>query len=269
MTASQQAAVPFGRQLAPRVGVCAKTTVTFGSPEGSGIANPEGCIYRRRSSGGKAIDLDGNALQDVKRPRARPTLERSLTLLRELGIEPGCIVDVGAAEDTRSLRVQFPHVHHHLFEPNAALLPGLAANYAAVNHTIYPVAVGNPTLDEFLADVDLPEPCLLKIDVDGPELDVLAGASSTLAKSGVVIVEAPLQYIAARAGYLADRGFSIFDIVDLCYYDDQLWQADLMFLPTATLGLPPFRSLNREPAVPERWYTHGWEHGKWDGAYAS
>ncbi len=202
--------------------------------------------------------MDENALRDLKLAQGRPTSQRSLSLLRGLGIEPACIVDVGAADDTPSLRSQFPNVHHHLFEPNAALLPALASNYAAVSHTIYPVAVGNPSLDELLADVQIAEPCLLKIDVDGPELDVLAGASHTLAKCSVVIVEAPLEHIAARATYLADRGFSMFDIVDFSYYEDQLWQADLIFVPTAMLKLAPFCSLYREPAVSGRWYTHGY-----------
>lgn len=148
---------------------------------------------------GKAIGLDENALRDLKRAYERSSILRLLDVLRKLGVEPGCVVDVGAAEDTPPLRWQFPHVHHHLFEPNAALLPALASNYAAVSHTIYPVAVGNPSVDELLADVQIPEPCLLKIDVDGPELDVLAGASSTLAESGIVIIESPIEHFVARA----------------------------------------------------------------------
>jgi FkbM family methyltransferase len=44
-------------------------------------------------------------------------------------------------------------------------------------------------LDTGLAEVDLPRPCLLKVDVQGTELDVLAGATVTLERVDWIVLE--------------------------------------------------------------------------------
>jgi hypothetical protein len=60
------------------------------------------------------------------------------------------------------------------------------------------------------------------------------------------MVEAPLWQMAETSKYLTDRGFQLFDIVDLSYYKGAMWQVDLVFLSTAILDssqwLRPLRS---------------------------
>jgi FkbM family methyltransferase len=86
------------------------------------------------------------------------------------------------------------------------------------------------TLDDFLRDRDLPEPYLLKIDIDGHELAAIAGATETLKKCAVVIVEAQVAELPQRISAIASQGFVLFDLVEPCYYDHSLWQCDAVFL---------------------------------------
>jgi Methyltransferase FkbM domain len=62
------------------------------------------------------------------------------------------------------------------------------------------------------------KPYLLKVDVDGPDLQVLQGANRTLQSCAAVVIEAPLMQIPERSKYLTDRGFRLVDTVDLSYY---------------------------------------------------
>jgi FkbM family methyltransferase len=102
-------------------------------------------------------------------------------------------------------------------------------------------------------------PFLLKVDVDGHDLQVLQGAEQTLQKCAAVMIEAPLWQIAERLKYLTDRGFQLFDIVDLSYYKGAMWQVDLMFLSVTVMDtnerLRPLRSgVQLDPA---QWHTAG------------
>ncbi len=86
------------------------------------------------------------------------------------------------------------------------------------------------TLDDFLRDRELPEPYLLKIDIDGHELAAIAGATETLKKCAIVIVEAQVAELPQRIAAIASQGFILFDLVEPCYYDHALWQCDAVFL---------------------------------------
>jgi FkbM family methyltransferase len=71
---------------------------------------------------------------------------------------------------------------------------------------------------------------LLKVDVDGKELQVLRGFGGHLVRASVVIVECTFSSAIERMGFLADSGFELVDIVDLCYYGPSLYQFDAVFL---------------------------------------
>lgn len=89
------------------------------------------------------------------------------------------------------------------------------------------------------------------------ELEVLRGAKQTLEKSSLVIIEATMAQLAARLNALVALGFDLFDIVDLCFYDDTLYQVDLVFINRrikGTLEMPDIRQFE-----PMKWvnYLHG------------
>ncbi len=90
-------------------------------------------------------------------------------------------------------------------------------------------------LDTVFANLNVVTPYLLKIDVDGHELEILKGAEHALQQASIVVVEAPLSTrrqpeIIERAQLLLQSGFYLFDIVGLAYYASLLHQVDLVFV---------------------------------------
>lgn len=71
---------------------------------------------------------------------------------------------------------------------------------------------------------------LLKIDVDGKELDILRGASGCLRNASVIITEAVYSSLTQRGKIIEDSGFQLIDIVDRVMYGEVLWQCDLVYL---------------------------------------
>jgi FkbM family methyltransferase len=94
------------------------------------------------------------------------------------------------------------------------------------------------TLDGLLMNRVLDAPVLLKLDVQGAELDVLAGASRVLETTEIVIMEVSiLEYNKGVPDFrriidaLADLGFIALDLVDLSRDAlGQLEQADMVFV---------------------------------------
>lgn len=64
-------------------------------------------------------------------------------MLRQLGIEFGCILDVGLQVKTQELIDLFPDLKHYLFEPVTWYLPMIRLNYKDVDHGIINVAVSD------------------------------------------------------------------------------------------------------------------------------
>lgn len=202
----------------------------------------------------------------------RPTMADALATLIDLGVHFRSVVDVGVQYDTTPLRLAFPHLKHHLFEPvrfyfehikylyrdtphelrGVALSdqPGVAFlnSYATfgdgkISHSyladkpasadepnfIECVEIAKTTLDREMAG-DGGAPYLLKIDVDGHEPQVLAGAQDTLRRTAAVVIESTLPRVPILIAYFAERGFGLFDIVDLSYYKATLRQVDLIFV---------------------------------------
>ena len=98
------------------------------------------------------------------------------------------------------------------------------------------IAVTVDVLEHYLSS-DLPRPCLVKIDVQGSELDVLRGAGDALSVVDEVLVEvsfAELYTGQARAdaviSFLADRGVRLVDVCGVARgADGAAIQADLLF----------------------------------------
>src|SRR5262249_15440584 len=94
-------------------------------------------------------------------------------------------------------------------------------------------------LDTLLAGTIFAHPELIKVDVQGYDLEVLKGATSTLRSVEVVVVELSLIQLHPVApsfrdmvDWLDDRGFRI---LEFCGFirrpvDDALWQIDAVFV---------------------------------------
>ncbi len=208
----------------------------------------------------------------------RATLEGVLEQVRSAGFVPGTAVDVGASFGTftTAFRRIFPESDVVMIEPlaecrghlealasaapvvrlvplAAAGAPGpLTINVHAdlVGSSLYleaeetdvngvPRQVEATTLDALAAGAPLRPPVLLKIDVQGAELDVLRGAERVLGATEVVLLEASF-FRTFRGGplfhqvveHLAARGFVVYDVAGLQYrpLDGALSQVDLAFV---------------------------------------
>lgn len=95
------------------------------------------------------------------------------------------------------------------------------------------------TLDALVKKLDLPFPDLIKLDLQGAELQALAGATECLAHAQAVMLELsfiPLQknwpLIGDMIPYMKERGFVCYDITGLWHrpLDGALAQGDFVFL---------------------------------------
>ena len=94
------------------------------------------------------------------------------------------------------------------------------------------------TLDNIIDSDTLQQPCFLKLDVQGYEIEVLKGAKILLSKVDIILLEVSiLEYnkgaplIAEILNFMDNVGFSTFDITDLKRSSDEhaLFQADIFF----------------------------------------
>jgi FkbM family methyltransferase len=199
----------------------------------------------------------------------------ALVRLRSLGFAPATVYDIGAYRGgwTRLAIEVFPAAQFILFEANpdnavalagtrqrhviaalgsedavrafhvprsgdvtgASLYVENTAHYAAANLEVREVAIAR--LDTLVARDGLPAPDLIKIDVQGAELDVLAGAQTALAHAGALVVEVSLVDYNKGAPLIADviaaidrHGFKCVDVCELHRTPENfVLQLDLLF----------------------------------------
>jgi FkbM family methyltransferase len=79
-------------------------------------------------------------------------------------------------------------------------------------------------LDTIVKKNALTGPFIIKIDVEGAELDVLRGATETLKNAEAIIVETPVvlrtknaSTFAGIVAFLYEKGFAVFDIAEMSY----------------------------------------------------
>lgn len=219
-------------------------------------------------------------------------LAESLRILRTCGLPIHTILDVGVQHSTPPLLDVFPDKRHLLFEPIVEYHPYIMTNYSRVAHRIVGAAVSdidglvhlhserrtrdnaishsyivmeeaNSTrqvqsvrLDSFLARDEEQPPYLLKIDVEGAEIPtaILRGAPKTLSHTSAVVIEMTVDRFMQRAALLDFEGFDLWDLVDLCYYGDCLWQTDAVFVSRRYQSeLPMLRPMHQPPFRRELW----------------
>jgi FkbM family methyltransferase len=214
---------------------------------------------------------------EVRRRGAGPrrTLTEVLDHVRAQGFTPSTVVDVGVASGTPELYAAFPHARLLLVEPLAEYAGALqalrdergaeiaqaaaGAEPGTLELTVHRVlacssVVGERSGDE--ADVTRREvpvvrvdalceerslrgPYVLKADVEGFELDVVAGAEGILAETELVLLEASLFRLNGTNPQLGDvvcamrdRGYVVYDVYGghLRPLDGALAQVDVAFV---------------------------------------
>jgi FkbM family methyltransferase len=205
----------------------------------------------------------------------RSSLPGALRQLAGLGFDPRTVIDVGVAYGTDGLCEAFPQAELLLIEPLAEFEPflrkirerykaqyvlaaaGEAAGTATLN--VHPDRCGSSllrevegasvdgesrqvpvvTIDEVCAGKGLAGPYLIKVDVQGAELQVLAGAQRTLGQTEAVILEVTLFGTMIGGPQLYDvvsrmkaYGFVAYDLWGFNYrpLDGALAQVDALFV---------------------------------------
>jgi FkbM family methyltransferase len=209
-------------------------------------------------------------------PSMRANNVMSLFLLQEHGFTANTVIDIGAAEGAffvfRHRAGLFPTARHFFVDAMQENEPGyrkLATKFNAdyeitalscmdgevvmridpdfynthVDHlqpaTSYEMSRRVPvcTLDRLVERRDLEPPYVLKLDVQGGELDVLRGALRTLDEA--VIVTSEIQIFPGRdsltdlLSFMQGMGWALYDITNLAYYpsDSTFYQCYATFIP--------------------------------------
>ena len=209
----------------------------------------------------------------------RASLEGVLRHAHRAGLAPRTVFDVGAAHGdfSQDCAGVFPQARYLLFEPLEEFQGDLErvcgriadshhynmAAAATVGETVInvhsdlvgssfylenedsdvngvPRTIPTTTLDA-IAEAETPvAPFLIKVDVQGAEMDVLEGARGVLAKTQMVILEVTFFEFFRSAPQFAEvisrmesLGFVVYDIFGLSHrpLDGALAQADVVFVP--------------------------------------
>jgi FkbM family methyltransferase len=211
-------------------------------------------------------------------PQPVTELEKFFRSLVRLEYLPRHVVDVGAnrGDWTRLALHNLPDARYKLFETNPrlhGLLADLASEYDAV--TVHPVGVGSVDgelpftlherddsgtfsmtldqatregfgqvaipirrLDDVLRGAAAPPVDLLKVDAEGFDLEVLAGAPETLEAAEIVLVECAVMSkrfsndVRSVVNYMHSNGFHPLDITDInrTQKHGSLWLIEMAFV---------------------------------------
>src|SRR5262249_51777363 len=122
-------------------------------------------------------------------------------------------------------------------EPGDSYYRELTPNY----EDVAPRRVHTSTLDAVVEQRGLPAPDLIKADVQGAELDVLAGGNHSLAQAKLVLLECALDEYndgAPRIGdcleFMLKRNFTPVDFIEPKWLDNRVMQVDVLFVTTRT-----------------------------------
>jgi FkbM family methyltransferase len=225
-------------------------------------------LFNRMGYEIKPIDKGGGLI--------RTTVGESYTLVHKLGFSPVTVIDIGIATGTDDLYTAFPDSYFLLVEPLKEFEPTIisilqkykgsyimaAAGSSSGQVTFnahpkhmsgssllkesmgseadgYEITVPMIKIDDVVKEKQLKGPYLIKVDVQGAELDVLNGALQTLLETEVVALEVSLFEFMKGApqffdviSYMKNHGFVAFDIVPGWNrpLDNALGQVDIVFV---------------------------------------
>jgi FkbM family methyltransferase len=120
-----------------------------------------------------------------------------------------------------------------------------------------PITLPCRTLDSVIEENNLPIPQFLKIDTQGSEIDIMAGAKKVMGKADLVYLECPIieynkgspnifDYLMSMSSY----GYIPTDVLEIHRSEEVLLQIDVMFIKAETkdrlfgknVHIKPFRS---------------------------
>lgn len=116
------------------------------------------------------------------------------------------------------------------------------------------------SIDTILAEqgCDDPDSCLVKIDVDGIEEQIMQGIRRSAGNIGILIIEASLESVSEKIRLARAIGFDLFDITDHGYYFNTLTQVELVFISRSLKSSHPM--LDPWKATEGRLHPEHWQH---------
>ncbi len=206
---------------------------------------------------------------------SRIFMKDSLKWLSDHGFHFNTVLDIGASDGrwSKECMAFYPDAKYMLFDPQPVhskalddfaesckqmVIPIKKAVGASEGYALFSFDVSDPdggalgvkegyktikvditTIDATLSRSQVEVPYLLKLDTHGFERNILEGASSTLEKTEVLIIEAYNYKITGEAflfwelcAFISSKGFRPIDLVNVRHrlYDNSLWQMDLVFI---------------------------------------
>lgn len=200
-----------------------------------------------------------------------------LAQLKQLGFRPQWMLDVGAnkAEWSRTAKLIFPEAHCFLIEPQIEMQPqiekfcqafpgsqwvlaGAGSEPGELSLTVWDDLAGSSflpsdqtavttqrrtvqivTIDQLIQDQKLPIPELVKLDIQGFELEALKGATQLFGHTEVLILEVALfPFLPGQPlfeeviRFMSDRDYVVYDFPGFLRrpYDRALGQCDVCFV---------------------------------------
>ncbi|MEG4998812.1 FkbM family methyltransferase [Microcoleus sp. B4-D4] len=212
---------------------------------------------------------------DLPRKGMRTSMYGVLDQVIKFGFQPETIIDVGVAYGTFELYEKFPQANFLLVEPLSEyeenlkeicrkykgqyVLAGAGAEPGTLTINVHPQLYGSSTLkesegsiadgvpreiavvtvDDLCREKNLKTPYLLKVDVQGAELNVLDGSRKSLEDTEMIILEVSMFefYLGGPqfydvVNYMKERGFVVYDIFGgyIRPLDGALAQVDMVFV---------------------------------------
>ncbi len=208
-------------------------------------------------------------------------LSNFFPLIKKFGFDPKHVLDVGANHGnwTREAVHYFPQAQYTLVEPQDELRihsqdlidrgfhihwinagasdragisplyilgPDHSSTFLQVPRTesesVRTIEIPLRTLNEIVTSSGLPIPAMVKIDAEGLDLKVLAGASELFGKTDIFLVEASIgqPYFANTAlaviAKMSEAGYRLIDITDMNRSPSHgvLWLCEFVFLKTGS-----------------------------------
>jgi FkbM family methyltransferase len=196
--------------------------------------------------------------------KPNPTSSFSCDFIASLDIDISQVLDIGVQSQTHVLRKFFKDKKQILIEPQKAYNELIESNYKGVDYILdnsactnyngemylheehhwgsktpthnhistekSQIKVKTKTLDRLCEEFNINKWSLLKIDVDGEEINILNSGLNNLYKFCFVIIECFIGRFTQINQILTDNDFSLFHINDICYIENMMCQFDAVYV---------------------------------------